>query len=189
MKIKIIHLFLLLASSLCISSLICLLLNYQLFDINQFGFQLLAFSIIASSAYSLMKNSRIIISLVYLLIFSAGYAYFMSKTSLLYQFGNLFYIWIYSLLLCLELLVLIKLLWQKREFVLKNLAFSILGAFFYLLIHLIFHQILTKPLEAQYFLRYFGNGFLIYLVIGSSLTIADLIKNRILTWFDGSGKE
>lgn len=175
---KIILLMLLLAVTLSLSFLIGSIYDENIFDINEFGFQFLTFSVLGSFVYFSFINLKKYDLVLIVIFISATYVLLLNKTLFVNEMGGLKYFIIYSLLLFSVFTVIFSFTWFRFKYV-RNILFSILEATGYVLVHLILHLLIKRPIKSQYILIYFLNGLKIMITLGVSFSIVEFIYSKL----------
>lgn len=176
---KLIELLVNLGSAIFFSAVVCFILGYKLFDLNNFGFQFLIFSILASFLLFTIKYAKIFE--LYLNVFFWGFvfAYLFRRTSLLSEFGGFVKLLFYMELLVISFSLTFQYFWKKSKIHLRGLFFSLLAAVVYAFIHLLMHLLLTREINGSQLLHYFSNGLVVMLTISLSLICAEFISRSI----------
>ena len=175
---KIICLVLLLIVTISISIIVGSVFDENIFNINEFGFQFLIYSILGSFIFFSSKYLRTLDMLIVVLFISSLFAFLLRRTSMIIQVGGLSQLLIYTFLLFATYALIFKFTWFKFKY-LRNITFSILEAFGYVLVHLILHIIIKSPITGQIFLYYFLNGLKIMITLGVSFSIVELIHSKL----------
>ena len=175
---KIIFLVLLLIVTISISIIVGSVFDENIFNINEFGFQFLIYSILGSFIFFSSKYLRTLDMLIVVLFISSLFAFLLRRTSMIIQVGGLSQLLIYTFLLFASYALIFKFTWFKFKY-LRNITFSILEAFGYVLVHLILHIIIKSPITGQIFLYYFLNGLKIMITLGVSFSIVELINSKL----------
>ncbi|MBT4333131.1 MAG: hypothetical protein HOD64_07625 [Candidatus Cloacimonetes bacterium] len=175
---KIVFLILLLIISISMSFLIGSVFGENIFDLNGYGFQFLIFSILGSFIFFCLKYLKSYDMLIVVIFISSIFTYLMRKTSLNEQIGGVFQIFLYSFMLFITYSVIFKFTWFRFKYV-RNIMFSILEAFGYVIVHLILHILIKKPIEGSYVLIYFLNGLKIMITLGVSFSIVEYVNARL----------
>ena len=175
---KIVFLILLLMISMSMSFLIGSVFGENIFDLNGYGFQFLIFSILGSFIFFCLKYLKSYDILIVVIFISSIFTYLMRKTSLNEQIGGVFQIFLYSFMLFITYSVIFKFTWFRFKYV-RNIMFSILEAFGYVIVHLILHILIKKPIEGSYVLIYFLNGLKIMITLGVSFSIVEYVNARL----------
>jgi hypothetical protein len=150
----------------------------NIFDLNGYGFQFLIFSILGSFIFFCLKYLKSYDILIVVIFISSIFTYLMRKTSLNEQIGGVFQIFLYSFMLFITYSVIFKFTWFRFKYV-RNIMFSILEAFGYVIVHLILHILIKKPIEGSYVLIYFLNGLKIMITLGVSFSIVEYVNARL----------
>ena len=180
MKIKIIVFFmLLLAVAVLLCSLVSSFMNYKIWDINNFGFQFLYFSLLGSIVYFTLRNLRLFDAVAISIILALRFAYIMSKTSLIQQFGSLLNLIFYSASLFTVFTLIFRFVWFNNAGYLKNIVFSLAAAFSYTAVHFVTHLLLGLSVKSNIIMNYFMNGFLIMITLSFAFSITELIFSKI----------
>ena len=175
---KIVFLILLLMISMSMSFLIGSVFGENIFDLNGYGFQFLIFSILGSFIFFCLKYLKSYDILIVVIFISSIFTYLMRKTSLNEQIGGVFQLFLYSFMLFITFSVIFKFTWFRFKYV-RNIMFSILEAFGYVIVHLILHILIKKPIEGSYVLIYFLNGLKIMITLGVSFSIVEYVNARL----------
>ena len=175
---KIVFLILLLMISMSMSFLIGSVFGENIFDLNGYGFQFLIFSILGSFIFFCLKYLKSYDILIVVIFISSIFTYLIRKTSLNEQIGGVFQLFLYSLMLFITYSVIFKFTWFRFKYV-RNIMFSILEAFGYVIVHLILHILIKKPIEGSYVLIYFLNGLKIMITLGVSFSIVEYVNARL----------
>ena len=175
---KIVFLILLLMISMSMSFLIGSVFGENIFDLNGYGFQFLIFSILGSFIFFCLKYLKSYDMLIVVIFISSIFTYLIRKTSLNEQIGGVFQIFLYSFMLFITYSVIFKFTWFRFKYV-RNIMFSILEAFGYVIVHLILHILIKKPIEGSYVLIYFLNGLKIMITLGVSFSIVEYVNARL----------
>ena len=177
---NIIFLILLLVISIFMSNLIGFIFNLNVFNINEFGFQFLIFSILGSFIYFTLKYHKLINTIFVIIFFSIVFGYILNQTSMSKQVGGFMNLSLYILTLFIFFTIFFKFVWLNKKIqYLKDIYFSIIFSFFYTIIHIIMHQILKIDLTGKFVLRYFINSLMITLTISISFRIAEFMFSKI----------
>ncbi len=179
---KIIFLVLLLLVTITISFLVGSIFEENIFNINEFGFQFLMYSIVGSFIFFSIKYLRNFDTIIIVLFLTIIFAFIMKGTSLNKQFGGLFQLHIYTFLLFIVFTLILKLTWFRFRYV-RNITFSILEAIGYLFVHLIMHVLLKRSFHGQYTLLYFLNGLKIMITLGVSYSIVEYVYAKLEVMF------
>ncbi len=179
---KIIFLVLLLLVTITISFLVGSIFEENIFNINEFGFQFLMYSIVGSFIFFSIKYLRNFDTIIIVLFLTIIFAFIMKGTSLNKQFGGLFQLHIYTFLLFIVFTLIMKLTWFRFKYV-RNITFSILEAIGYLFVHLIMHVLLKKSFHGQYTLLYFLNGLKIMITLGVSYSMVEYVYAKLEVMF------
>lgn len=175
---KIVFLILLLMISMSMSFLIGSVFGENIFDLNGYGFQFLIFSILGSFIFFCLKYLKSYDMLIVVIFISSIFTYLIRKTSLNEQIGGVFQLFLYSFMLFITFSVIFKFTWFRFKYV-RNIMFSILEAFGYVIVHLILHILIKKPIEGSYVLIYFLNGLKIMITLGVSFSIVEYVNARL----------
>ena len=175
---KIVFLILLLIISMSISFLIGSVFGENIFDLNGYGFQFLIFSILGSFIFFCLKYLKSYDMLIVVIFISSLFTYLMRRTSLIEQIGGVFQLFLYSFMLFVTYAYIFKLTWFRFKYV-RNIMFSILEAFGYVIVHLILHILIKKPIEGSFVLIYFLNGLKIMITLGVSFSIVEYVNARL----------
>lgn len=175
---KIVFLILLLMISMSMSFLIGSVFGENIFDLNGYGFQFLIFSILGSFIFFCLKYLKSYDILIVVIFISSIFTYLIRKTSLNEQIGGVFQLFLYSFMLFITFSVIFKFTWFRFKYV-RNIMFSILEAFGYVIVHLILHILIKKPIEGSYVLIYFLNGLKIMITLGVSFSIVEYVNARL----------
>ena len=175
---KIVFLILLLIISMSMSFLIGSVFGENIFDLNGYGFQFLIFSILGSFIFFCLKYLKSYDMLIVVIFISSIFTYLIRKTSLNEQIGGVFQLFLYSFMLFITYSVIFKFTWFRFKYV-RNIMFSILEAFGYVIVHLILHILIKKPIEGSYVLIYFLNGLKIMITLGVSFSIVEYVNARL----------
>ncbi len=179
---KIVFLILLLVITISISFIVGKIFDENIFNINEFGFQFLMFSILGSFIFFSSKYLRYFDLLIIVLFISSLFAFLMRKTSLNAQVGGLFQLFIYAFILFTVYALIFKFTWFRFKYI-RNIAFSILEAIGYVLAHFILHILIKKPFHGQFILIYFINGLKIMITLGVSFGIVEFLNSKLETMF------
>jgi hypothetical protein len=175
---KIVFLILLLIISMSMSFLIGSVFGENIFDLNGYGFQFLIFSILGSFIFFCLKYLKSYDILIVVIFISSIFTYLIRKTSLNEQIGGVFQLFLYSFMLFITYSVIFKFTWFRFKYI-RNIMFSILEAFGYVIVHLILHILIKKPIEGSYVLVYFLNGLKIMITLGVSFSIVEYVNARL----------
>ena len=175
---KIIFLVLLLIVTISISIIVGSVFDENIFNINEFGFQFLIYSILGSFIFFSSKYLRTLDMLIVVLFISSLFAFLLRRTSMITQVGGLSQLFIYAFLLFASYALIFKLTWFRFKY-LRNITFSILEAFGYVFAHLILHIIIKSPIKGQIILYYFLNGLKIMITLGVSFSIVEFINSKL----------
>ena len=175
---KIIFLILLLIVTISISIIVGSVFDENIFNINEFGFQFLIYSILGSFIFFSSKYLRTFDMLIVVLFISSLFAFLLRRTSMITQVGGLSQLLIYSFLLFITYSLIFKFTWFRFKYV-RNITFSILEAIGYVLVHLILHIIIKSPITGQIILYYFLNGLKIMITLGVSFSIVEFINSKL----------
>ena len=179
---KIIFLVLLLIVTISISIIVGSVFDENIFNINEFGFQFLIYSILGSFIFFCSKYLRTSDMLIVVLFISSLFAFLLRRTSMIDQVGGLSQLLIYTFLLFATYSLIFKFTWFKFKY-LRNITFSILEALGYVLVHLILHIIIKSPIKGQIILYYFLNGLKIMITLGVSFSIVEFISSKLEDFF------
>jgi len=179
---KVIFLVLLLVVSIAISFVVGSIFEENIFNINEFGFQFLMYSIAGSFIFFSIKYLRNFDTIIIVLFLTIIFAFILKGTSLNKQFGGLFQLHIYNFLLLLVFALILKLTWFRFKYI-RNITFSILEAVGYLFVHLIMHVLLKKTFLGHYTLLYFLNGLKIMITLGVSFSIVEYVYTKLEVMF------
>ncbi len=179
---KIVFLILLLAITISISFIVGKIFDENIFNINEFGFQFLMFSILGSFIYFSSKYLKYFDMFIIILFISSLFAFLLRRTSLNAQVGGLFQLFIYAFLLFTVYAVIFKFTWFRFKYI-RNIKFSILEATGYVLVHLVLHIIIKSPIKGQIMLYYFLNGLKIMITLGVSFGIVEFLNSKLETMF------
>ena len=175
---KIIFLVLLLIVTISISIIVGSVFDENIFNINEFGFQFLIYSILGSFIFFSSKYLRTFDMIIVVLFISSLFAFLLRRTSMITQVGGLPQLLFYSFLLFTIYAFIFKFTWFRFKYV-RNITFSILEAIGYVLVHLILHIIIKNPINGQIILYYFLNGLKIMLTLGVSFSIVEFINSKL----------
>ncbi len=179
---KIIFLLLLLLITISISFIVGSIFEENIFNINEFGFQFLMFSILGSFIFFSTKYLRSIDTIIIVLFISSLFAFLMKRTSLSTQVGGLFQLHIYTFMLFIVYALIFKLTWFRFKYI-RNIMFSILEAIGYVVVHLVLHIIIKRPFKGQFILIYFFNGLKIMITLGVSYSIVEFLNSKLEALF------
>ena len=179
---KIIFLVLLLVITISISFIVGSIFEENIFNINEFGFQFLMFSILGSFIFFSFKYLRNFDTLIIVLFLSSLFAFLLKRTSLNEQVGGFFQLHMYTLMLFTVYALIFKFTWFRFKYI-RNIAFSILEAIGYVFVHLALHILIKKPFNEQFILIYFLNGLKIMITLGVSYSIVEFINSKLETLF------
>ena len=179
---KIIFLVLLLVVTISISIIVGSIFDENIFNINEFGFQLLIYSILGSFIFFCSKYLRTFDMFIAVLFISSLFAFLIRKTSLNAQVGGVFQLLIYAFMLFTVYTLIFKFTWFKFKYI-RNITFSIIEAIGYVLVHLVLHIIIKSPIKGSFILIYFLNGLKIMIVLGVSFSIVEFINSKLETMF------
>ena len=175
---KIIFLVLLLVVTIAISIIVGSVFDENIFNINEFGFQFLIYSILGSFIFFSSKYLRTFDMLIVVLFISSLFAFLLRRTSMITQVGGLPQLLFYSFLLFTIYAVIFKFTWFRFKYI-RNITFSILEAIGYVLVHLVLHIIIKSPIKGQIILYYFLNGLKIMITLGVSFSIVEFINSKL----------
>jgi len=175
---KILFLALLLIITISMSFIIGSLHGENIFNINGFGFQFLIFSILGSFIFFSLKYLKNYDMLIVVFFISSLFTYFVRKTSLNEQIGGIFQLFLYSFMLFLTYSFIFKFTWFRFKYV-RNIMFSILEAIGYVIVHIVLHLIIKKPIIGSYILIYFLNGLKIMITLGVSFSIVEYVYSKL----------
>jgi len=175
---KIIFLVLLLVVTISLSFIIGSLFNVNIFDINDFGFQFLIFSLLGSFVFFSTKYLRSVDTIIIVLIISSMFVFLMKKTNLIVQMGGLIQLFIYAVMLFTVYTLVFRLTWFRFKYI-RNITFSILEAICYVLVHFILHLIIKREFKSQYILIYLLNGLKIMITLGVSFSIVEFVNSKL----------
>ena len=175
---KIIFLVLLLVVTIAISVFVGSVFGENIFNINEFGFQFLIFSLLGSFVFFTVKYLRNVDTFIVVLFISSIFAFLLRRTSMIDQVGGLSQLFIYTFLLFAVYSLIFKLTWFRFKYI-RNITFSILEAIGYVLVHLILHIIIKSPIKGQIILYYFFNGLKIMITLGVSFSIVEFINSKL----------
>ena len=175
---KIIFLVLLLVITISISIIIGTIFGESIFNINEFGFQFLIYSILGSFIFFSTKYLRTFDMIIVVLFISSLFAFLLRKTSLNTQIGGLFQLLIYAFMLFTIYTLIFKYTWFRFKYI-RNIMFSILEAIGYVFVHLVLHILIKKPIQGQFILIYFLNGLKIMITLGVSFGIVEFVYSKL----------
>jgi len=167
------------AIAILMCGLISTLMNYNIFDINDFGFQFLYFSIVGCIVFWALQKMRLFDTAAISIFLALIFAYLLSRTDLIKPFGGFINLVIYSSALFLVFTLIFKGLWFNNAGYLRNIVFSLAAAFGYTAVHAVAHLLLKMDLPGSIMLRYFTNGFLIMITLSFAFSISELIITKI----------
>ncbi|MEA2095074.1 MAG: hypothetical protein U9P73_00075 [Candidatus Cloacimonadota bacterium] len=179
---KIIFLVLLLVVTISISIIVGSVFNENIFNINEYGFQFLIFSILGSFVFFTVKYLRNIDTFIVVIFISSLFAFLMRRTSLNAQVGGLFQLLIYAFMLFSVYTLIFRFTWFRFKYI-RNITFSILEAIGYIFVHFILHILIKKPFHGQFILLYFLNGLKIMITLGVSFGIVEFINSKLEIMF------
>jgi hypothetical protein len=179
---KIIFLILLLLITISISFIVGSIFEENIFNIEEFGFQFLIFSILGSFIFFSAKYLRNIDTLIIVLFLSSLLALLKKRTSVSTQIGGLFQLHLYTFMLFIVYALIFKLVWFRFKYI-RNIMFSILEAIGYVVVHLVLHIIIKRPFRGQFILIYFFNGLKIMITLGVSYSIVEFLNSKLETLF------
>ena len=113
---KIIFLVLLLIVTISISIIVGSVFDENIFNINEFGFQFLIYSILGSFIFFSSKYLRTLDMLIVVLFISSLFAFLLRRTSMIIQVGGLSQLLIYTFLLFASYALIFKFNWFKFKF-------------------------------------------------------------------------
>lgn len=170
------YLIVLLAVMVIFAYLIGNLLNLQVFDFTNRASLFLIYAVVGSFVYFTIKFQKLfdtIISVVFLAVIT-GFIY--KPTDMMTVFGNLVIFIVYWLVLFIAFAYILKLIWIKFKYsFIRSIVFSIINAFLYMLISIVFHLILGVTIEQGIFMRYILFGLLVFLTTSIGFRIYEFI--------------
>ncbi len=176
---KVIFLLLFLVVSLFFSAVVCFLLKYQLFNINNLGFQFAMYSIAGSFIYFTLKYLKMFDALLLSIFLGFIFAYILKRTSLIDDFGSFLPLVFYITSLFLVFLFIFRSLWLDKRNYLRSLIFSIVSALGYTLAHLAMHAVIHKPIQSSFITNYFTNGLMIMITISLAFNLAEYLMRKL----------
>ena len=176
---KIVLFMLLLAVSVLLCALISSFMRYKFWDINDFGFQFLYFSLLGSIVYFTLKNLRLFDAFIISIFLALIFAFIMRRTSLIQEFGSFLNLIIYSASLFAAYTLIFRFFWLNSAGYLKNIVFSLASAFGYTMVHFVTHLLLGLSVKSDIIINYFMNGFLIMITLSFAFSITELIFSKI----------
>ena len=179
---KLLFISLLLISTIFISIIFTSFMDLNIFDKSNLGIQYLFFSILASFIYFSYKYLKLLDSSIIVISLSIVYTFLLNKTGLSTNFGGVLGLFLYTFTLFAVFAVIFTVIWFKIKFT-RNIIFSILATFGYMLVHLISSIIININISALLILTYFKNGIMIMIVISFGITIAELAFRGITNFY------
>ncbi len=179
---KFIFIVLLLAITISISFIVGTIFDENIFNVNEFGFQLLIYSILGSFIFFCSKYLRTLDMFIVILFISSLFAFLIRNTSLNAQVGGLFQLFIYAFMLFTVYSLIFKYTWFRFKYI-RNITFSILEAIGYVIVHLVLHIIIKSPIKGSFILIYFLNGLKIMITLGVSFGIVEFINSKLEIMF------
>ncbi|MCF7793147.1 MAG: hypothetical protein K9N09_08265 [Candidatus Cloacimonetes bacterium] len=176
---KILEFLIVLICTIFFSAVVCFVLDYKLFSISNFGFQLFIFALLTTFINFSNKYLKLMESIILAAFWGFVLAYFLKRTSVFNDFGSFYMLLLYTELLMISFALVYTKLWKARKVHLRGLLFSIFAAVAYTFVHLFMHQILAMQIDARQVLYYFSNGLVITLTMSFALNIAFQINNSI----------
>ncbi len=175
---KIVFLILLLIIAISMSFIIGSIFGENIFDLNEFGFQFLIFSILGSFIFFSLKYLKSYDMLIVVVFIASLFTFLMRRTSLIEQIGGVFQLFLYSFMLFVTYAYVFKLTWFRFKYV-RNIMFSILEAIGYVAVHIALHILIKKPIEGSFVLLYFLNGLKIMITLGVSFSIVEYVNYKM----------
>ncbi|MCF7858739.1 MAG: hypothetical protein K9N07_05370 [Candidatus Cloacimonetes bacterium] len=179
MKFKnIVFLVLLLIITISVSYFVGIIFDQNIFNISEFGFQLLMFSIVGSFIFFVTKYLRNIDLFITIIVAATFFTLILKNSSWLTIFGGILQLFLYIFMLFAVYAILFRLSWFKFKYI-RNIAFSIIEASGFLIVHIIIHLVLHKPIKSSFIMVYFINGIKIMLTLGVSFGIVELVFAKL----------
>jgi len=176
---KVVFLLVLLVVSFFFSAVVCFLLKYQLFNINNFGFQFAMYSIVGSFIYFTLRYLKLLDTLVVAFLMGFIFAFILMRTSLMNEFGSLIPMALYTSTLYIVFMFIFKAMWLNKRGHLRSLTFSIVSAIGYTAVHLAVHGLIKKPIQSNFITTYFMNGLMIMITLSLAFNLADFIMQKL----------
>ena len=149
------------------------------------GYLFISYGAVLCFIYFTEKNLRFLDAIVTVFILSFLNAYFLKKTEIGLIIPNFLLLTIYSFSQFFLYLIAFHITWfnkKLRNF--RNIFFSILASFFYVIVQFGVHTLLKRELQNEFLYRYFTNALLIMLTISFSFTLAEIVFARIEKLWD-----
>lgn len=177
---KILFLILTLVISILLSLAVGLIIKADIFNIHEFGFQLLMFSIVGSVLYFTLKYLHIKNTITALVLLTLIFTFLYKNTTIMQVVGNLQILFFYLLLLFISLMIVLKfILFNDKFTVMRNLSFSIFSAVAYTAVHIVINIIIGTKISGSLFLSYFKNGFVIMVTLGVAFTVSEIVFAKL----------
>jgi hypothetical protein len=177
---KILFLMLTLAVSVLLSYGVSFIFKANIFNIHEFGFQFVMFSVVGSLMYFSLKFMSIRNTLAILFVITTIFTFVYKSTSMMQVVGNLQMLYLYLVLLFISLAFVMKLILFNEKFrMMRNLSFSITATLGYTFVHIIINLIIKTQISGSLFLSYFKNGFVIMLTLGAAFIVTEIIYSKI----------
>ncbi|MCD4797055.1 MAG: hypothetical protein K8R49_07810 [Candidatus Cloacimonetes bacterium] len=176
---KIVFLILLLVITFFVSIIVCSILDHEIFNIKDFGFQFIMFSILGSFIYFTSLHLKLFDSLIVSIFFAIIFAFILKKTSMFITFGGIIPLLIYTVLLFLVYAVIFRYIWFSGSRYLRNIMFSIVASCGYCLVHVLAHTFFQIPLNGEFILLYFINGLKLMITLSVSFSLAELAMIKL----------
>jgi len=163
---------------------VSIIIKAQIFNIHEFGFQFIMFSIAGSFIYFTLKYMRMLNTLTVVIFLALIFTFLYKSTTMMQVLGNISLLFLYLFLLFFSLAFVLKIISFNDNFtMMKNLSFSILASLTYTAVHIIINLIIGTKISGNLFFSYFKNGFVIMITIGVAFTISEVLftKFELLT--------
>ncbi len=176
---KIVFLILLLVITFFVSIIVCSVLDHEIFNIQDFGFQFIIFSILGSFIYFASLHLKFFDSLLISIFFAIIFAFILKKTTMFITFGGIIPLLIYTVLLFIVYAIIFRSIWFSVSRYLRNIMFSIVASCGYCLVHVVVHIFLRIPLKGEFILYYFINGLKLMVTLSVSFSLAELAMTKL----------
>ncbi len=167
------------------AAIVCFILDYKLFDLNDFGFQLFIFALLTAFIAFANKHLGIVEIFLISLIWGFIFAYLLRRTSVIHDFKKFSNLLVYTETLFISFSGMFLLIWNRKKLHLRGLVFALSAAVAYSLVHLLTHQILAVSINARQILYYFSNGLVIMLTMSLGLNTAAMLSRELAKNFFG----
>ncbi len=176
---KIVFLILLLVITFFVSIIVCSVLDHEIFNIKDIGFQFIIFSILGSFIYFTSLHLKLLDSLLVSIFFAIIFAFILKKTTMFITFGGIIPLLIYTFLLFIVYTIIFRSIWFSVSRYLRNIMFSIVSSCGYCLVHVVVHTFLRIPLKGEFILYYFINGLKLMVTLSVSFSLAELAMEKL----------